>query len=167
MAAVIKKIFFPHLLVLLFTASAGVQAASLSDIYLDDTGDSAGIPAFNKLMVAAPSIGETREEQLKIEYLLARMGDSSHDFIRNGDTFDGDKAAQFMRWKYFKHRKEIHTARDFVEKITNGSRKSGEPYWIRLSNGKCVEAKGVLMNELNFLEAALLTAKHSKKPIAG
>ena len=67
-------------------------------------------------------------------------------------------AAKWLRWKmihpqYFGN--PIVTARDFVERVADRSRKSGQFYQVELSSGECLKLLTVLRHELEALEEAL------------
>lgn len=118
--------------------------------------DQSAIPAIVKKFYATRDL--TTEEG-KIDYLLERLRDSKLTFIRNRVEYKGSEAAEFLRWKLNRLRTRYHmkieTAQDFIVKITSGSRVSGEPYVIVLSDGSRHNLENVLQNELNLLESCL------------
>lgn len=103
------------------------------------------------LQAKAQVVPET--EQQKIEALIAQIeGLEGATFIRNGQTYDAEKAAQFLREKWKARGKKIRTARDFVEKIASASSTTGEPYQIRLQDGTEKTSREYLLVELKALE---------------
>jgi hypothetical protein len=94
-------------------------------------------------------------ERAKIEYLITRLKQSPYTFIRNGDSHSGSIAAAHMTWKYRRKVDLIKTARDFIEKIATRSKKTGEPYYVKLSSEEVYEASDLLANELSYLENCL------------
>ncbi len=97
-------------------------------------------------------------EQEKILYLLEIIQDSDIQFIRNGRSYDGDKAARWLKWKM--HHKQydadpIDTAQEFVTRVSNRSSHTGQPYEARLPDGSYEKVSVVLAHELAALERAL------------
>ncbi|MBI1978334.1 MAG: DUF5329 family protein [Candidatus Omnitrophica bacterium] len=98
-------------------------------------------------------------EEGKIDYLLERIRKSDLVFIRNDVEYNGKSSSQFLRWKLGRmerrYKWKINSAKDFVEKITSGSRVSGEPYTVILKDGSQHNLQNILQNELNVLEFCL------------
>lgn len=98
------------------------------------------------------------DEEGKIQYLLAGIEHSEYEFIRNGNTFGGERAVSFLRWKrrHSQYRENpIRTAQDFVEHVADGSKASGRSYRVVLPDGRHEPLRLILHNELSSLEATL------------
>jgi hypothetical protein len=91
-------------------------------------------------------------EKAKIEYLIERLRHSPHTFVRNGESHTGGVAARLVEWKYGRRKKQIGTARDFINKVASRSEASGRPYLVLIANGAAYLARDVLSNELKLLE---------------
>ena len=98
-------------------------------------------------------------EEGKIDYLLERVRKSDFIFIRNKVEHDGRSAAEFLRWKMGRMERRYHvkikTAQDFISQVASGSRMSGQPYAVVLSDGTRHNLQNILQNELNALEFCL------------
>lgn len=73
---------------------------------------------------------------MKIDWLLARMRDSNASFLRNGKTYDGQKASAHLKRKLFFAGGRVKTARDFILGIATRSEETGKPYEIRFRDGR-------------------------------
>ena len=72
----------------------------------------------------------------RIEALIKQVKSlESATFIRNGREYDSRNAAKFLRAKWQAHRKEIHSAEQFIDKAATRSSTTGRPYMIRFKNG--------------------------------
>jgi len=97
-------------------------------------------------------------EREKIDYLLNSIRCSDSTFVRNGEPYDSDQAAQWFRWKkgHRKYRNNpIRSADDFVERVAGHSDQTGLPYEVVLADGRCEELHTVLRNELDVLNRAV------------
>lgn len=161
--------FYLVLLLLLGCASKPVPllkgfTAEGTPVCLDD---STGIPAVVEKFYATRDL--TTEEG-KIDYLLERIRDSNLVFIRNRVEFRGAPAANFLRWKLNRFRSRYHititTAQAFINEIVKGSKTSGEPYVVVMSDGSRSNLQKVLQNELDVLETCLkqLPAEVKQRP---
>ena len=93
-------------------------------------------------------------EQNRIERLIAFV-ESQKDmkFIRNGTEYSCDDAAKFLRGKLEAMGGEITTAREFIERIATKSSMSGQPYHVKLGDGKLMTAAQFLGDELKRMDA--------------
>lgn len=75
-------------------------------------------------------------EQRKIDYLIDSVS-QLHDaqFIRNGSSYDADKAVSHLRLKLRYAGDKVQTADDFIRLCATGSSMSGKPYLIRFADG--------------------------------
>ena len=93
-------------------------------------------------------------EQSRIERLIAFVeSQKGMKFIRNGTEYDCDDAAKFLRGKLEAMGGEITTAREFIERIASKSSMSGQPYHVKLADGKLMPSAQFLGDELKRIEA--------------
>ena len=92
-------------------------------------------------------------ETQKIESLISHV-ESLKDtkFVRNGVPYDAKTAGQFLRGKWKAQESEIKTARDFITKAASTSSTTGQPYLIRLTDGRETKIVEYLTAELEKLE---------------
>ena len=90
----------------------------------------------------------------RIERLI-RFVESQKDmkFIRNGSEYTCAEAAKFLRGKLESMGGDVSTAREFIERIASKSSMSGEPYRVKLADGKMMLAAQFLSEELKRIEA--------------
>jgi len=111
--------------------------------------------AFLSLSVAissnpnAPTLTETQKIERLIK-IVAELKDAK--FIRNGKEHDAKAAAEHLRKKWDYTRKEVKTARDFIDKIATKSYTTGKPYLIRFADGREVESGDYLSERLKEIE---------------
>jgi hypothetical protein len=159
----ISKLVSIFLLVHLMSVSCAGKSSSLpllsgvskegAPICLDDR---AGIPAFVQQFYDQRDL--TTEEG-KVDYLLERLRHSQLVFVRNRVPYTGPQAAGFLRWKLdrwkTRHDIKINTAQEFVDRITIGSKVSGDPYVVIFKDDNRYYLKNILQNELDALEVCL------------
>jgi hypothetical protein len=93
-------------------------------------------------------------EDQKIEALIKHVAElKDAQFVRNDKEHDAKAAAEHLRKKWDYAKKEIKTARDFVDKIASKSSTTGKPYLIRFKNGREVKAGEYLLERLKEIEA--------------
>jgi hypothetical protein len=92
-------------------------------------------------------------EQARIEKLLAIVAASDAVFIRNGEEHDGVDASGHLRGKWRSRFDEIRTAQQFVDLVGTRSSLSGEPYQVRLADGRTVPSGDWLRERLAEIEA--------------
>lgn len=101
---------------------------------------------------AEPDPPKLTEDQ-KIESLIkivAELKDAT--FVRNGKEHDAKAAAEHLRKKWNYARKEVKTARDFIEKIATKSYIGGQLYFIRFKDGREVKSGDYLSERLKEIE---------------
>lgn len=92
-------------------------------------------------------------ETQKIEALIKHVAELKDAvFIRNGKEHDAKAAADHLRKKWDYARKEIKTARAFIDKIATKSYLGKQPYLIRFKDGREVKAGEYLLDHLKVLE---------------
>lgn len=107
------------------------------------------IPA---LLFAAPS---PAPEAQKIETLIQAVAAlQGAVFIRNGSEHTPAEAADHLRLKWRNAGKRVKTAPEFIQFCAMGSSMSGQPYQIRLKDGRTVLCRDWLWTELKRMEAA-------------
>jgi len=94
---------------------------------------------------AAPPQREAARIERLIQYVEA-MTDVK--FIRNGTEYSSADAAKFLRGKLDYLADKIHTAQDFIEQVATKSGSSGQPYLIRLADGRVIPTAQFLGDEL-------------------
>jgi hypothetical protein len=112
-------------------------------------------------VIQPPMEGKQTESQ-KIEALVKHVeGLKDAKFVRNGTEYDAKTAGTFLRRKWESNKREIKTARDFIDKAASASSTSGKPYLIRYKSGKETKSGDYLLAELKKLEQS---ADGKKKP---
>jgi hypothetical protein len=88
-------------------------------------------------------------ETARIEYLLSVVS-GLHDaqFIRNGKAYDSAAAVDHLRTKLRMAGSRVQTAEDFIRLCATESSVSGEPYEIRLADGRRVLSAQFLREQL-------------------
>lgn len=94
-------------------------------------------------------------EMARIERLLGFIETQKGvEFMRNGKAHSGADAARFLRGKLEKMGESVGTAQQFIDQIASKSSTTGQPYLIRLSDGRLVPAAKVLGDELARIDAS-------------
>ena len=97
--------------------------------------------------------GQYLTEKQKVEQLLQYISNlQGATFIRNGNKYSPEEAAQHLASKFRKHAKKIKTAHDFIDHLASRSSVSGEAYQIRMADGSVVETGKLLNSELERIE---------------
>jgi hypothetical protein len=92
-------------------------------------------------------------EEAKIERLIAAVGElQGAMFLRNGAEHSAAEAADHLRMKWRAAGSKIRTAQQFIEGVASKSSTSGEPYQIRMPDGKVVQADAYLREQLREIE---------------
>jgi len=115
-----------------------------------------GLTAFAGKVLARESI-----EQKKIDYLVHLIADlKGAHFIRNGVSYDADKAADHLQRKLKYAGEKIETAEQFIAEVGTASSMSGQKYLIELEDGKKVESAEFLRGKLaEYAQASATPAK--------
>lgn len=156
------KLFFIYATLFIGCATAHTDSpkVALSEpkeeplLLLSDNDNISELPSFKELLLSDPASEDY--ESIKVDYLLERLSDSGYAFIRNGEIFSGRRAAIHLKWKFWKNRKHLKTAYDFVYRCASGSKISGKPYKIDMGQRKRYPIRDVFVNELDVLEQKLL-----------
>ena len=88
----------------------------------------------------------------KIRYLLERVASSTNPFLRNGGTYNGKVARQWLLFKTNHWVSGVETADDFIVRVASFSQKTGKPYLVEIPPGKIYSLRSVLQNELAAFE---------------
>jgi Family of unknown function (DUF5329) len=75
-------------------------------------------------------------------------------FIRNGRSYSAATAAQFLRGKWRSREAEVCSANDFIAKVASFSSTTGDPYLVRLRDGREVPAAEFFRAQLAQLATA-------------
>lgn len=89
----------------------------------------------------------------KIERLLEAVRKSDLRFIRNGEEHTGPEAEAHLRRKLEYAAGEVRTAREFIDEIATRSSLTGEPYQVRLRDGRTVPAGLWFHEQLEAIES--------------
>ena len=105
-------------------------------------------------MTARALAGDPRSaaEQVKIDWLLARIRTTDAVFIRNGKEYAGEKAAGHLKTKLWWAGSRVQTAREFIARVATKSEESGKPYEIRFADGISMPLGRWLSERLDELE---------------
>jgi hypothetical protein len=107
------------------------------------------------MSIATPLFGREAREQRRIDYLLHAVGSlGSAKFIRNGTEYDAKAAEVHLKQKLDYGGEKLKTAELFIEYCATRSSMSGQPYKIRLADGKTVEAGAFLRAKLAEFDKA-------------
>jgi hypothetical protein len=87
-------------------------------------------------------------EKKKIDFLISSVENlKGATFIRNGSEYDGKKAAGHLRMK-LQNALVVDTADDFIKLCASKSSITGEPYMIRLPDGKTIKSEEYFREKL-------------------
>jgi len=97
-------------------------------------------------------------EDAKIEQLLAAVKQAPEDarFLRNGNEYGREQAAEHLRRKYQRGKKYAGTARLFIENIASKSSFTGVEYHIRFVDGTTMTTREFFTEELKKIESSQL-----------
>jgi len=73
-------------------------------------------------------------------------------FIRNGKEYTAAQAGDFLRGKLKWRIEKVATMQDFIVEVGTRSTTSGDPYLVRLGNGRTLPSAEFLAQELRRLE---------------
>ena len=80
-------------------------------------------------------------ERQRIEALIGAVERRTDvTFIRNGRSYSAAAAAQFLRGKWRDREADVCSADDFIAKVASFSSTTGDPYLVRLRDGREVPA---------------------------
>lgn len=115
----------------------------------------AGAAALTLLVAAVAWSGQTQSsclpwhERQRLERLIGKVAQRSDaTFIRNGRSYDAATAARFLRGKWRNRDAEVCSAEDFIVKVASGSSTTGQPYLVRLRDGREIPAAVFFQEEL-------------------
>ena len=119
---------------------------------------------FLLLLTGVPAGAQTLTEEQKIQNLIAYVeGLDKAVFIRNGDEYSSKQAARLMREKWKRKADKVKTAKEFIIQCGSYSGTSGKPYQVKLPDGKIVNTKDLLVQELVRIEASCAPKTTSTK----
>jgi hypothetical protein len=109
---------------------------------------------FGLVVTGSATAAPPAHELNRIERLI-RFVESQKDmkFIRNGSEYTCAEAAKFLRGKLESMGGDVSTAREFIERIASKSSMSGEPYHVKLADGRLLPAAQFLGDELKRIDA--------------
>lgn len=92
-------------------------------------------------------------EAQKIEALIAGIEHlPGAVFIRNGNEYDGNRAAAHLRLKWHNAGRRVKTAEDFISYCASESSLSGKKYRIRFADGHSLDSADFFHQQLRALE---------------
>jgi len=97
----------------------------------------------------ATKLTEEQKINLLIKYVAGLEGAT---FIRNGDAHAAKDAAEHLQMKRRKAGSKVKTAREFIDGLASESYLSGEPYQIKMKDGKVYPSRDILLKELARIE---------------
>jgi len=77
-----------------------------------------------------------KDETKEIEALLKKIESSNIIFVRNGDEYSAQDAAEHLRSKWKQSAGKIKTKNDFINHIATQSSMTGELYYVILKDGQ-------------------------------
>jgi superfamily II DNA helicase RecQ len=88
-------------------------------------------------------------EQEKIAYLVASIANlKDATFIRNGESYDAERAGEHLRLKLRYVGNRVKTAEDFITYCATRSSMSGAKYEIRFHDGSTIDSATFLRAKL-------------------
>ena len=106
------------------------------------------------VFVLAPEKARAESPEQTINYLLDYVANSHATFIRNGQTHTPQEAVKHIKAKYEHFKNEIKTPEDFIRLSASKSLLTGQPYLVRMPEGKEVRLDAWLTAALKEHEAA-------------
>ena len=100
------------------------------------------------LLLMTLSLSAREAYQKEINHLLEYVKTTQCSYIRNGDSYKGDKALSHIQRKYDYFKDDIHSAEDFIRLSATKSTMSGKKYHIKCPNQPEVESGSWLLKEL-------------------
>lgn len=105
-------------------------------------------------LTAATAYGRDPRDAAKIDALIHAVETlEGAKFIRNGQEYDGRKAADHLRLKLRSAGDRVRTAEDFIRLCGTQSSLSGEKYRIRLTDGTTLTAEDFFRKRLRAIAA--------------
>ena len=101
-------------------------------------------------IIAMPVGASSPDEE--IHSLIDAVAASGCMFIRNGKTYEADKAADHLRLKYRRGRKYADSAEHFIERLASKSSMSRKPYFMECADQERIETS-------QWLKRALLSLR--------
>ncbi len=101
---------------------------------------------------------------MKIDWLLAEVGNSKATFVRNGKEYDASKAVSHLKTKLLFAGRRVQTVRQFIVGVASRSSESGQPYEIRLPDGKQETMEVWLLERLAVYEKGASALKPTTGP---
>ncbi len=79
-----------------------------------------------------------QKEEARIYELLELIKTADVEFIRNGESYNGEQAYIHLKGKYERSKSKIKTVDRFIHEIGSRSSLSGRDYLVRLHHGKAI-----------------------------
>lgn len=107
-----------------------------------------GLSAIAVLLTGAPVDANQLLFQKEITQLLDYIQTSECSFIRNDDSYPGEKAVEHINKKCKHFRDRIQSAEDFIEHSATKSELTGKYYYVECTEQSRVRLKDWLLAEL-------------------
>ena len=92
-------------------------------------------------------------EQQRIDRLIEAVAQHKDlRFLRNGREYTAAQAADFLRGKLKWRVEKVRTVQDFIDEVGTRSTTSGDPYFVRLADGRVLPSAEFLREELRRIE---------------
>jgi len=93
-------------------------------------------------LLSVTASAQDHTEKMKIEFLISSVESlKGAKFIRNGSEHDAKDAAGHLRMKLQRAGNRVQTAEDFIRLCASKSYTSGQPYMMRLPDGKTMKSE--------------------------
>ena len=111
------------------------------------------------------------QDRKTIKKLISLIRESQATLIRNGDSHTAEEAAEHLegKWKrarsllWFKTRADEFTPRQFITHIASKSSFSGDPYQVKLKNGKKIPTENWLTEKLDKIQNSRSNKKQNEQ----
>jgi hypothetical protein len=110
----------------------------------------AGTDAATFVITSAAGMSEAGKIESLLRYVQTLPGAR---YIRNEEAHDGETAAAHLRVKAEWKPESATTAREFIDRVATASSQTGELYKVQLSDGRVIELRALLLDELARIEA--------------
>ena len=97
------------------------------------------------MLFAGTAIADTQQE---INHLLEFVANTSCQYERNGNVYDGARAEKHIKKKYDYFKDKINSAEDFIKYSATKSTMSGKQYKIHCDSMATQNSSDWLLNEL-------------------
>ncbi len=102
----------------------------------------------------APAYALNAADTARVDRLIRHLGSQAGvRFVRNGEEFDAARAASHLKMKLERAGDRVRTVDEFIDQVAGRSWITGQPYLVRLPDGRELRAADWLRAELRRIEA--------------